>query len=72
MPACCLSRPARPAHPLASPRPAQAGGLPLLELLLQAGAHVDAADVMRRTPLMYAVLYDQPDQAKHLLRRALF
>lgn len=58
-----------PALP-ALPSPAQAGGMPLLELLLQAGAHADAADVMRRTPLMYAVIHDQPDQAKHLLRRA--
>lgn len=46
-----------------------AGPPVMAELLLQAGAHIDAVDVMRRTPLMYAVLYDQPEVARLLLRR---
>ena len=40
----------------------------MVELLLQAGATIDAVEVMRRSPLMYAVLYDQPEAAKLLLR----
>ena len=41
----------------------------LLELLLQHSAPLDGRDVFGRTPLMYAVLYDQPAVAKLLLRR---
>ncbi|KAL4855575.1 ADP-ribosylation factor GTPase-activating protein AGD3 [Chlorella vulgaris] len=45
-------------------------GLPVLaELLLQAGANIDAVDVMRRSPIMWAVLYDRPEVARLLLRR---
>jgi hypothetical protein len=44
-------------------------GLPVLaELLLQAGANIDAVDVMRRSPIMWAVLYDRPEVARLLLR----
>jgi len=48
---------------------ARAGGLTLVELLLQNGAHIDSRDVFGRTPLMYAVLFDWPEVAKLLLRR---
>jgi ankyrin repeat protein len=41
----------------------------MAELLLQAGAHIDAVEVMRRTSLMYAVLYDRPQLARLLLKR---
>ncbi|PSC71679.1 ADP-ribosylation factor GTPase-activating AGD1 [Micractinium conductrix] len=41
----------------------------MVELLLQSGAQTDAVDVMRRTPLMYSVLYDHPEPAKLLLKR---
>ncbi|KAI7840581.1 hypothetical protein COHA_005734 [Chlorella ohadii] len=47
----------------------RAGDVAVAELLLQAGANIDAVEVMRRTPLMYAVLYDRPQLACHLLRR---
>jgi hypothetical protein len=50
------------------PPPLQAGSSVMTELLLQSGAHIDAVDVMRRSPLMYAVLYDQPQLARLLLR----
>lgn len=40
----------------------------LAELLLQAGANIDAVDVMRRSPIMWAVLYDRPEVARLLLR----
>lgn len=36
-------------HP---PVPMQAGDVAVAELLLQAGANIDAVEVMRRTPLM--------------------
>jgi ankyrin repeat protein len=38
------------------------------ELLLQSGAHIDAVDVLRRSPLAYSLLYDQADVARLLLR----
>ncbi|GAB4819632.1 hypothetical protein N2152v2_006678 [Parachlorella kessleri] len=41
----------------------------LLELLLQSGARLDSRDVFGRSPLAYAVLYDQPAAARLLLRR---
>lgn len=41
----------------------------MVELLLQAGARIDARDVLGRSPLMYAVLYDHPRVARLLLRR---
>ncbi len=41
----------------------------MVELLLQSGAKMDARDVFGRTPLIYAVVYDQPAAAKMLLRR---
>lgn len=37
---------------LALPVPPQAGDVAVAELLLQAGANLDAVEVMRRTPLM--------------------
>ncbi|PRW20973.1 ADP-ribosylation factor GTPase-activating AGD3-like [Chlorella sorokiniana] len=47
----------------------RAGDVVVVELLLQAGANIDAVEVLRRTPLMYAILYDRPALACHLLRR---
>lgn len=40
----------------------------MAELLLQSGAQVDAVEVMRRSPLMYCLLYDHAEAAKLLLR----
>ncbi|KAL4436335.1 hypothetical protein ABPG77_009897 [Micractinium sp. CCAP 211/92] len=47
----------------------RAGDLVMAELLLQSGAQVDAVEVMRRSPLMYCLLYDHAEAAKLLLRR---
>lgn len=47
----------------------QAGGAALLEYLLQAGARVGAGDARARTPLHYAILFDNAEAAKLLLRR---
>ncbi len=47
----------------------QKGDPLLLELLLQSGARLDSRDVFGRSPLAYAVLYDQPAAARLLLRR---
>lgn len=38
----------------------QTGDPLIAELLVQCGANVDAADVFRRTPLHYAILYGYP------------
>lgn len=47
----------------------QVGGPALLEYLLQAGASMSPVDAHRRTPLHYAVLFDNAAAAKALLRR---
>ncbi|KAL4420567.1 hypothetical protein ABPG75_010223 [Micractinium tetrahymenae] len=47
----------------------RAGDLLMAELLLQSGAQIDAVEVMRRSPLMYCLLYDHAQAAKLLLRR---
>ena len=47
----------------------QAGGAALLEYLLQAGARVGAGDARARMPLHYAILFDNAEAAKLLLRR---
>lgn len=47
----------------------RAGDVVVAELLLQAGANIDSVEVLRRSPLMYAILYDRPALACHLLRR---
>ena len=65
--ACVLMRspPFSPVFPAAL----QAGGAALLEYLRQAGARVGAGDARARTPLHYAILFDNADAAKLLLRR---
>ncbi|KAK9825863.1 hypothetical protein WJX81_005479 [Elliptochloris bilobata] len=50
-------------------RAAHAGSPALLEYLLQGGASADAADALARTPLHYAILFDNAEAAKLLLRR---
>lgn len=47
----------------------QVGGPALLEYLLQAGACTSPVDAHRRTPLHYAILFDNAAAAKALLRR---
>ena len=47
----------------------QVGGPALLEYLLQAGASTSPVDAYRRTPLHYAILFDNAAAAKALLRR---
>ena len=51
------------------PAALQAGGAALLEYLLQAGARVGAGDARAQTPLHYAIVFDNAEAAKLLLRR---
>lgn len=69
-PAIAGHQPALFLGPPPFPAAAQAGDLLMTELLLQSGAQIDAVEVMRRTPLMYCLLYDQAEAAKLLLRWA--
>ena len=65
----CLSAYAVTPFSPGPPAAAQAGGAALLEYLLQAGARVGAGDALARTPLHYAILFDNAEAAKLLLRR---
>uniref|UniRef100_A0A8C8SUI2 [histone H3]-lysine(9) N-methyltransferase n=1 Tax=Pelusios castaneus TaxID=367368 RepID=A0A8C8SUI2_9SAUR len=48
---------------------AQKGHLEICHVLLQAGANINAVDKMRRTPLMEAVVSNQVETARYIVRR---